>query len=108
MSIIVKERTKEIGVRKALGATPWTVISLIIQESVFLTVVSGCLGLVLGVGLLELTSGMIDHEYFTNPSVDFSICLTALLILAIAGALSGLFPAIRAVSIRPVEALRDE
>jgi putative ABC transport system permease protein len=108
MSIVVKERTKEIGVRKALGATPATIISLIIQESVFLTFTAGCIGLLLGVLLLEATSGLIEHDFFSNPKVDFQVCVIAMVILTVAGALSGLFPALRAVSIRPVEALRDE
>ena len=108
MSIIVKERTKEIGIRKALGATPWSIISLIIQESTFLTFVAGCFGLVVGVGLLELVSNFIDHEFFTNPTINYRISIGASLILVVAGSLSGLIPAIRAVNIRPVEALRDE
>jgi putative ABC transport system permease protein len=108
MSIVVKERTKEIGVRKALGATPFSIISLIIQESIFLTAVAGCLGLIMGVALLEVLANFIDHEFFTNPTVNFNVCLGALIMLTIAGAVSGLLPAIRAVRIRPVEALRDE
>lgn len=108
MSIIVKERTKEIGIRKALGATPWSIISLIIQESTFLTFVAGCFGLVLGVGLLEVVANFIDHEFFTNPTINYRISIGALVILVLAGSLSGLIPAIRAVNIRPVEALRDE
>jgi putative ABC transport system permease protein len=71
-------------------------------------IVSGSLGLVVGVGLLEFVSPMIDHEYFKNPQVDFRIALLALGILALVGVLSGIGPALRAVSIRPVEALRDE
>jgi putative ABC transport system permease protein len=108
MSIIVKERTKEIGIRKALGATPWSIISLIIQDSTFLTFLAGFFGLVVGVGLLELVSNFIDHEFFTNPTINYRISIGALLILVVAGSLSGLIPAIRAVNIRPVEALRDE
>lgn len=108
LAIAVKERTKEIGVRKALGATSSSVVALVVQESLALMIVSGSAGLVVGVWLLELVSPMVDHEYFKNPQVDYRIALLAFLILAVVGVLSGIGPAIRAVSIRPVEALRDE
>lgn len=108
MSIVVKERTKEIGIRKALGANPMTILGLIVQEATFLTLVSGSFGLVLGVVLLESISDLIDHEFFSNPSVDFRICAVALGLLIISGVLSGLVPAFRAVKVSPVEALRDE
>jgi putative ABC transport system permease protein len=108
LAIAVKERTKEIGVRKALGATSSSVVALVVQESLALMIVSGSAGLVVGVWLLELVSPMVDHEYFKNPQVDYRIALLAISILAVVGVLSGIGPAIRAVSIRPVEALRDE
>jgi putative ABC transport system permease protein len=108
LAIAVKERTKEIGVRKALGATSASVVALVVQESLALMIVSGSAGLVVGVWLLELVSPMVDHEYFKNPQVDYRIALVALAILTVVGVLSGIGPAIRAVSIRPVEALRDE
>jgi putative ABC transport system permease protein len=108
LAIAVKERTKEIGVRKALGATSASVVGLVVQESLSLMLVSGCLGLVLGVGLLELVSPMVDHEYFQNPQVDYRIALVALGVLSVVGVVSGIGPALRAVSIKPVEALRDE
>ncbi len=108
MSIVVKERTKEIGIRKALGAGPMTILGLIIQESVFLSVVAGSFGLIAGVVLLETLGGSIEHEFFTNPEVDFRICAIALGVLVLAGMLSGLIPALRAVAVSPVEALRDE
>ena len=108
LAIAVKERTKEIGVRKALGATSISIVGLVVQESLALMLVSGCLGLVLGVGLLEVVSPFVDHEYFQNPQVDFRIALVALGVLSVVGVVSGIGPAIRAVSIRPVEALRDE
>jgi putative ABC transport system permease protein len=108
LAIAVKERTKEIGVRKALGASSISVVGLVVQESITLMIVSGSAGLITGVGLLELVSPMIDHEYFKNPQVDFRIALVALVILAIVGVVSGIGPALRAVNIKPVEALRDE
>ena len=108
LAIAVKERTKEIGVRKALGATGLSIVALVVQESLALMLVSGCMGLVMGVGLLEFVSPFIDHEYFQNPQVDFRIVLVALAVLSIVGVISGIGPAIRAVSIKPVEALRDE
>lgn len=110
MMIVVKERTKEIGIRKALGATPWSVIRLILLESIAITAFSGYIGLVLGVGLIELVSKFIpdDTEFFSNPSVNFEVAITATLILILAGSFAGFIPARKAASIKPIEALRDE
>ena len=106
--IAVKERTKEIGVRKALGATPTSIIAMIIQESVFLTGLAGLLGLVAGVALLELTSRGVDNEFIRNPSVDLRVGVAATLGLVIAGALAGFFPARAAARVNPIHALRDQ
>ena len=108
LAIGVKERTKEIGVRKALGATNGSIVSLVVMESTVLMLVSGSLGLMLAVGLLSVVAPMADHEYFQNPQVDHRIALFALGVLVLTGLASGLGPALRAVAIRPVEALRDE
>lgn len=108
MMIAVQERTRELGVRKALGATPRDVVSLVVQESVFLTAVSGTLGLALGLGVLELMAAMPAADMFRQPGVDFSVALYALALLVVAGAMAGFFPARRAARIRPIEALRDE
>ena len=109
MMIAVKERTKEIGIRKALGATPRSIIGLILQESVLITGVAGYVGLVLGVGLLELAAEHMPHsEYFLNPSVDLKVAIYATLLLVIAGTVAGGFPARKAARIRPIEALHDE
>jgi len=109
MMIVVKERTREIGIRKALGATPFSVVSLIIMESVFITSIAGYLGLVAGVFTLEAVSGLIeDPGIFQNPEVDLKTACIATLVLIVAGTLAGLFPALKAASISPIEALRDE
>ena len=113
MLIIVKERTKEIGVQRALGATPWHIRKQIIIESVLLTSVSGYIGLVAGVGLLELINYALiafgaNTDMFAHPEVDFEKAVTALIILVVSGAIAGLIPANRAVSIKPIDALRDE
>jgi putative ABC transport system permease protein len=109
MLISVKERTKEIGVRKALGATPASIIGLILQESLLITGVAGYSGLVAGVGLLELVNRYVpDNEYLRDPTVDLSIAVSATVLLVVAGLLAGFFPARRAAAINPVEALRDE
>ena len=110
MLIAVKERTKEIGLRKALGATPGSIIAMIIQESVFITFLAGYIGLLISTGLIFLLETAVGEggEFFANPEVDFTVAFGALLILILAGALTGLLPAIRAVQINPVVALKDE
>lgn len=113
MLIVVKERTKEIGVQRAIGATPFNIVSQIIIESVFLTSFAGYFGLALGVGLLELINYMLvstgaESNMFNNPEVDFNKAMTALVILVISGIFAGMIPARRAVSIKPIDALRDE
>ncbi len=113
MLIIIKERTKEIGVKRALGATPLNIISQVILESVFLTTMAGYLGLVLGVAALGLLDNAMqnsgaDNRFFLHPGINFSVGITALVILIIAGIFAGMIPAKRAVSIKPVDALRDE
>lgn len=108
MAIVVKDRTKEIGIRKALGARPWTIISLILQESIFITTAAGYIGLVLGIGLLELISPFIESDFFSHPSADINIAISATIVLIVTGAIAGFIPAKRAASIKPVVALRDE
>jgi putative ABC transport system permease protein len=109
MMIVVTERTKEIGIRKALGATPFSIISLIVQESVFITAIAGFTGLFAGVAILELAQKyMPPSDFFRNPEVNIQIALYATLLLVICGAIAGLMPALRAAHIQPIEALRDE
>lgn len=109
--ITVKERTKEIGIRRALGATPAKVKGLIVLESVFLTLIAGILGIIFGgFVLMGLNSafGDSDNFPFVNPTVNIPIAIGAVLALVTFGTLIGLIPAQRAVSIRPIEALREE
>lgn len=115
MLIIVKERTREIGVRKAIGATPRSIIGLFLQESLMVTLLSGYIGM-MG-GMLFLQSGTMSAlmnsfgfpmEFFINPNVDFSSASIATLILAFSGTLAGYFPARKAARIQPIEALKDE
>jgi putative ABC transport system permease protein len=108
MLIIVKERTKEIGIRKALGASPISIIVMILHESIFITTIAGFIGLLSSLLLLELVGPQVKSEYFLNPEVDFSIALTTLILLVFAGAMAGFFPAYRAAKIKPIVALRDE
>lgn len=108
MLIIVKERTKEIGIRKALGATPLSIVGMILHESIFITTIAGFVGLLSSLALLELVGPQIKSEYFFNPEVDFTIALTTLGLLIFAGALAGFFPAYHAAKIKPIVALRDE
>ena len=113
MLIIIKERTKEIGIQRAIGATPWRIISQVITESVTLTAMAGSFGLVLGVFLLEMINNMLassaeKSEMFKNPEVDIQVAVTALIVLIISGVVAGLIPARKAVSMKPVDALRYE
>jgi len=109
MMIVVKERTKEIGIRKALGATPFSIISLVIQESLLITGFAGYIGLVLGVGLLELVNKYMPAiDFFRQPEANFNVAIGATFILILAGAIAGFVPARKAAAIKPIEALRDE
>jgi len=109
MLITVRERTREIGVRKALGATPWSIVGLVLHEAVLITAVAGYVGLVLGVALLELASARLPADgFFIRPEVDLRVAGWATAILVLAGTAAGLVPARRAARIRPIEALRNE
>jgi len=113
MLIIVKERTKEIGIRKALGATPFSIVSLILQESITITFLSGFLGLFGGTALIELINVLLkkfdaEGKFFADPKIDFTVAITAFVVLVISGTLAGLIPASKAASVNPVEALAVE
>lgn len=109
MLIVVKERTKEIGIKKAIGATPAQIVGQIILEAIFITSVAGYIGLTIGVFVLELMSKHVNGiEFFKNPQVDFSVAISATAVLIVAGISAGLFPATKAAKINPVAALREE
>ena len=108
MVFVVKERTKELGIRKALGATPNSVIKMVLQESIFITIISGYLGLVFGVLVLENIGVKLDKYFIKNPFIEISTALMATVVLIIFGAIAGYIPAKRASSIKPIIALRDE
>ena len=113
MLIVVKERTREIGLRKALGATPASITGMIVQEAVFITTVAGYFGLVIGVLILEgiaklLEAGGGKAGFFGKPEVDFATAFTALVVLVISGLLASLMPAAKAAGVNPIVALQDE
>jgi putative ABC transport system permease protein len=113
MLIIVQERTKEIGIRKALGATPASIVSMILQEAFLITSVSGYAGLIFGTVLTELVSWYMKSsnmqvDYFAEPEISLGVACGALVILILAGTFAGLYPALKAARIHPVEALREE
>ena len=109
MVFIVKERTKELGIRKALGAQPREIIKMILTESIFITALSGFLGMILGIIILNsLDSSALQDYFITRAGVDFSIALIATVILIVFGVAAGYIPAKRAAKIKPIVALRDE
>ena len=109
MVFVVKERTKELGSRKAIGATPKSIVGMILHEAIFITTISGYVGLLTGVVFLNYIGDKLEEEYFiTNPGIDLSTGITATIILIAFGAFAGYLPAKRAAQIKPIEALRDE
>ncbi|MFK7970933.1 MAG: ABC transporter permease [Bacteroidia bacterium] len=112
MLIVVKERTKEFGVRRALGAKPWGIIGMVVTEALVITLAAGMIGMVMGVGVVELLNFVVNQsggvDMFANPGVKMKVPLVAISILTFAGILAGLLPAFQAVSIKPVDALRSE
>lgn len=108
MVYIVKERTQEIGVRKAIGAKPRSIVSLIIQESIVITVISGLIGVALGVLTLKLIGNSLEEYFIKDPSVGWLLITTAFISLVMSGLLAGFVPAYRASKIKPIEALRAE
>jgi len=114
MLIVVKERTREIGLRKALGATPASIVGMIMQESLFITAVAGYSGLVVGALLIEGVAKMLNASgggnagFFSNPEVDFKTAIIALVVLIFSGVLASLMPAAKAAAVNPITALQDE
>lgn len=113
MLVIIKERTKEIGIQRALGAKPSNIITQILMESVVLTSIAGFMGLLVGASLLEIVSSSLaksgqEQAMFLNPGIEFNIAISALIVLIISGLIAGFIPAKRAMSIKPIEALRIE
>ncbi len=108
MIFIVKERTKEIGIRKALGATPKSIVSIILIESIIITAIAGYVGLLLGMGILEWAGPMLETYFIKDPSVKPSLIIGATITLILAGAIAGYLPAKKASKIKPIVALRDD
>jgi putative ABC transport system permease protein len=113
MLIVVKERSREIGLRKALGATPASIVGMIMQESLFITIVAGYTGLVIGALALEGVASLLNASggqspFFARPEVDFRTAIMALAVLVAAGVLASLLPAAKAAAVHPITALQDE
>ncbi|MGB5554734.1 MAG: ABC transporter permease [Flavobacteriaceae bacterium] len=108
MVFVVKERTKEIGIRKALGATPKSVIGTILLESIFITTVFGIIGMLIGIAILSSLGKKLEDYFITNPYIDMPVAIFATIILIVFGGLAGYIPAKRAARIKPIVALRDE
>ena len=116
MLISVKERTREFGIRRAIGARPWNIISMVVLESVVITAIFGYIGMLLGIFFCEwmdatvgnqvMDLGVFQTKYFVDPTVDLHVCFQATIVIVIAGALAGFFPARKAVKVKTIDALR--
>ena len=113
MFIVIKDRTREIGIRKAIGAPPGSIIGLFLQESILITMVAGYIGLIAGIGVIEfikwaLVEFNMDAPYFRDPDIDLFTAVLATVLLVISGAIAGYFPARKAAKVNPIVALKDE
>jgi len=108
MIFIVKERTKEIGIRKALGASPKSIVSIILLESILITVIAGFVGLIIGMGILDLVGPSLEKFFIKDPKVSLSLVISATFTLIVAGGIAGYLPAKKASRIKPIVALRDD
>lgn len=108
MIFIVKERTKEIGIRKALGASPRSIVSIILMESILVTAIAGWVGLLIGMGVLEFIGPSLEVYFIKDPSVSTSLVISATITLIVAGGIAGYLPAKKASQIKPIVALRDD
>ncbi len=108
MVYIVRERTKELGIRKALGATPNSIIGMIMLESIFITTLAGYIGLLIGTTILKLIDDNLEEYFIINPSVETYVVVGATIVLVIAGTIAGYIPATKAARIKPIEALNDD
>ena len=108
MVFVVKERTKELGVRKALGASPFSIIAMILQESIFITTIAGYVGLIGGIIVLNFIGDSLKNYFIKDPYIDLGTALFATIVLILFGAIAGYVPAKRAANIKPIVALRDE
>jgi putative ABC transport system permease protein len=109
MIFVIKERTKEFGIRKALGAKPSSIVGMVVQESVLITTLAGYVGLTLGTYILSLIGNSLEEKYFIkDPSVSPEIVIGATIVLVLSGLIAGYLPAKRAANIKPIEALRAD
>jgi putative ABC transport system permease protein len=111
MLVVVRERTQEFGIQRAIGATPWNIISQLLLEAVFLTTLAGYIGLFIGIGLVQLCNTIlstVNIESFYNPQINLHVATSALIILVFSGMLAGIIPARKAVAMKPIDAIRSE
>ncbi len=111
MLVVVRERTQEIGIQRAIGATPWRIIGQLLMESVFLTATAGYIGLFCGIGLVELVNMALPPsalDVFYNPQISLKIAFVSLLVLVVAGLIAGIIPARQAIAMKPIDAIRSE